>query len=55
MGIEIKDLDKGLIDFPYRRANGKIVFLCYLLGEPAIVAWHTIEGGFPTRQSLDTL
>jgi hypothetical protein len=55
MGIEIKDLDKGLIDFPHRRANGKIVFLCYLLGEPAIVAWHTVEGGFQSRRSLDTL
>ena len=29
-GIEIKDLDKGLIDFPHRRANGRVVFLCYL-------------------------
>jgi hypothetical protein len=55
LGIEIKDLDKGLIDFPYKRANGKIVLLCYLLGEPAIVAWHTIEGGFPARRSLDIL
>jgi hypothetical protein len=55
LGIEIKDLDKGLIDFPHRRANGNVVFLCYLLGEPAIVAWHTVEGGFPTRRSLDTL
>ncbi len=54
-GIQIKDIDKGLIDFPHRRANGKVVFLCYLLGEPAIVAWHTIEGGFPSRRSLDTL
>ncbi len=55
LGIQIKDLDKGLIDFPHRRANGKIVFLCYLLGEPAIVAWHTIEGSFRTRKSLDAL
>ncbi len=54
-GIEIKDLDKGLIDFPYRRSNGKIVFLCYLLGEPAILAWHTIEGGFRARKSLESL
>lgn len=55
MGIEIKDLNRGLIDFPHKRANGKIVFLCYLLGEPEIVAWHTIEGGFQGRKSLDTL
>ena len=54
-GIEIKDLDRGLIDFPFRRSNGQVVFLCYLLGEPAILAWHTIEGGFAARKTLDTL
>ncbi len=55
LGIEIKDMDRGLIDFPHRRANGKIVLLCYLLGEPAIMAWHTIEGGFRGRKSLESL
>lgn len=54
-GIEIKDLDRGLIDFPFRRSNGQVVFLCYLLGEPAILAWHTVEAGFAGRHSLDTL
>lgn len=54
-GIEIKDLDKGLIDFPHRRASGKTVLLCYLLGEPEIQAWHTIEGGFRGRKSLESL
>ncbi len=54
-GIEVKDLDKGLIDFPYRRANGEVVYLCYLLGEPAIVAWHRIDDGFRGRQSLSML
>jgi hypothetical protein len=55
MGVQVKDLDKGLIDFPYRRKNGEIVFLCYLLGEPAIVAWHKIDDGFRGRQTLETL
>ena len=54
-GIEIKDLDKGLIDFPFRRTNGKVVFLCYLLGEPEIIAWHTLEGGFQGRKRLESL
>jgi hypothetical protein len=53
--IAVKDLDRGLIDFPHRRKNGEVVFLCYLRGEPEILAWHTIEGGFAGRQSLDTL
>ena len=55
IGVQVKDLDKGLIDFPYRRKGGEIVFLCYLLGEPAIVAWHKIEVSFRERQSLETL
>jgi len=54
-GIEIKDLDKGLIDFPHIRANGEEVFLCYMLGEKSIDAWHPIEGGYAARQSVDQL
>ncbi len=54
-GIEVKDLDKGLIDFPHRRANGETVYLCYLSGEPAIVAWHGLDDGFRGRQSLSEL
>jgi hypothetical protein len=55
MQIEIKDLNKGLIDFPHVRASGEEVYLCYLLGEPAIVSWHSITGGFAGRRSLDEL
>jgi hypothetical protein len=54
-GIEVKDLDKGLIDFPHIRANGEEVYLCYMLGEKQILAWHPIEGGFAARMSIDEL
>ena len=54
-GIEIKDLDKGLIDFPHIRANGEEVYLCYMLGEKTITAWHPIEGGFAARESVENL
>ncbi len=54
-GIEIKDIDKGLIDFPHIRSNGEEVYLCYMHGETEIVAWHPIEGGFGSRRSLDEL
>ena len=54
-GIEIKDLDKGLIDFPHIRANGEEVYLCYMLGEKSIVAWHPLEGGFAARKTLNEL
>ena len=54
-GIEIKDLNKGLIDFPSLRANDEEVYLCYMLGEETIIAWHPIEGGFPSRQPISEL
>jgi hypothetical protein len=54
-GIEIKDLNKGLIDFPSVRANGEEVYLCYMLGEETIIAWHPIEGGFASRQPISDL
>lgn len=53
--IEVKDLNKGLIDFPHVRNNGEEVYLCYLLGEPRIISWHSIEGGFAGRRSLEEL
>jgi hypothetical protein len=54
-GIEIKDLEKGLIDFPAIRANGDEVYLCYMLGEETILAWHPLEGGFAARQPISEL
>jgi hypothetical protein len=54
-GIEIKDLNRGLIDFPHKRISGDVVYLCYRLGEEAIEAWHPIEGGFAARRPLSEL
>jgi hypothetical protein len=54
-GIQIKDLNTGLIDFPHRRRNGEIVLLCFKNGEDSIIAWHTLEGGFRARRGLETL
>lgn len=54
-GIELKDLDKGLIDFPALRANGEEVYLCFMLGEKTIDHWHTLEGGFAGRKPIDEL
>ncbi|MBI4473352.1 MAG: DUF2203 domain-containing protein [Acidobacteria bacterium] len=52
MGVHLKDLDKGLCDFPYMR-NGRMVYLCWHLGEDAIEYWHDIEAGFAGREPLD--
>src|SRR5688572_10267676 len=41
MGVHLKDVDKGLCDFPYMR-HGRIVYLCWQLGEESIQYWHDI-------------
>ena len=52
MGVHVKDVDKGLVDFPYMR-NGRVVYLCWHLGEDTITHWHDIEAGFSGREPLD--
>lgn len=52
IGVQVKDLDTGLLDFPCR-LDDQIVLLCWRMGEPAIEHWHTLESGFQGRQPLD--
>jgi hypothetical protein len=51
LGVLIKDLDTGLVDFPSFR-DGEEVLLCWQLGEDEIAWWHTLDGGFAGRQPL---
>lgn len=51
LGVEIKDLERGLCDFPALR-DGRVVYLCWLLGEDRIEWWHDLETGFAGRQPL---
>lgn len=51
-GIVIRDIDRGLIDFPAIR-DGEEVYLCWHLGEDGITAWHGLDEGFAGRQPLD--
>jgi hypothetical protein len=51
MGVEIKDLNQGLIDFPSPR-DDRVVYLCWRLGEGPIAYWHELDGGFAGRQPL---
>jgi hypothetical protein len=51
-GIEVKDLNQGLIDFPHLRGD-RVVYLCWRLGEGAIAYWHELDTGFAGRQELD--
>jgi hypothetical protein len=52
IGVQVKDLDKGLLDFPCQLGE-QTVLLCWQLGEPKIKFWHTLEAGFQGRQPLD--
>jgi hypothetical protein len=52
IGVQVKDLDAGLLDFPCR-LDDQVVLLCWRMGEPAIEHWHTTETGFKDRRPVD--
>ena len=52
MGIEVKDLETGLVDFPTLR-DGRIVYLCWRADEPTVAYWHELDAGLAGRQHLD--
>ena len=53
IGVQVKDLDRGLIDFPAAHpADGSIVLLCWHLGEDEVLFWHSLEEGFAGRKPL---
>lgn len=54
IGCVLRDLDTGVVDFPYR-VRGGTVFLCWKLGEPAIRFWHRPEEGFAGRKPIAKL
>jgi hypothetical protein len=51
MGCELKGIDEGLIDFPHER-DGRVIYLCWKLGEERIEWWHDVDAGFAGRQAL---
>jgi hypothetical protein len=52
IGVQVKDLDAGLLDFPCR-LDDEVVLLCWRIGETAIDHWHTFDAGFQGRQPVD--
>ena len=52
IGVQVKDLDSGLLDFPCR-LDDQVVLLCWRMGEPSIEHWHTVDAGFKGRQPVD--
>ena len=51
-GVQVKDLDIGLLDFPCK-VEGEILLLCWKLGEDTITHWHGTGEGFASRKAID--
>jgi hypothetical protein len=51
MEIVLRDLDRGLVDFPALR-DEREVYLCWVEGEDEIAFWHELEAGYAGRQPL---
>jgi hypothetical protein len=51
LGVAVKDLDRGLVDFPALR-DGEEVLLCWQLGEEKVGYWHGVDEGFAGRREL---
>ena len=49
--IVLRDIDRGLIDFPAIR-EGREVYLCWIDGEQDIEFWHDLDAGYAGRQAL---
>ena len=52
-GVQVKDINTGLLDFPALR-DGHEVCLCWRYGERQIEYWHEIDAGFAGRQPIET-
>lgn len=53
-GVIIKDYREGLCDFPHLH-EGRIVYLCWKLGEEEVGWWHEVASGFAGRQPIEVL
>jgi len=52
LGAVIKDLDRGLVDFP-TLFRGNEVYICWQMGEDEVAFWHGIDEGFAGRKPID--
>ncbi|MCK6456444.1 MAG: DUF2203 domain-containing protein [Phycisphaerae bacterium] len=51
VGCELKDWQRGLVDFPCQR-DGREILLCWQLGEDSVEHWHESDAGFSGRQLI---
>jgi hypothetical protein len=54
VGVELKDFEKGLVDFPAWH-EGREILLCWKQGEAEVAYWHETDAGYAGRQSVKTL
>jgi hypothetical protein len=52
LGVQVKDVDLGLVDFPALR-EGEAVLLCWHVGEERVEWWHGVEEGYAGRKPVD--
>jgi hypothetical protein len=52
IGVQVKDIDIGLLDFPCE-VEGRVVLLCWKMGENSITHWHSTDEGFAGRKPID--
>lgn len=50
--IQLKDLERGLVDFPSLRGDRE-VFLCWEMDEEDIQFWHDLDAGYAGREALE--
>jgi hypothetical protein len=49
LGIQLRDLQMGLVDFPSER-DGRPIWLCWRLSDPELAFWHGTDEGYATRR-----
>lgn len=54
MGVMIKSVEQGLLDFPSLRFNEEI-WLCWKEGETEIKFWHGKDEGFNGRKPVESI
>jgi hypothetical protein len=52
LGVKLRDIDTGLLDFPAKRF-GEVVYLCWKYGESGVEFWHTQNEGFASRKQIN--
>ena len=52
-GVIVRDIQRGLVDFPFIK-DGRLVNLCWVIGEKKIEYWHETNVGFSGRKYLET-